>query len=224
MLDPECLAAAQREDPAPRHQHVPAHRRDGADDAVALWITGGGDLRAGSGSTSVLWAVLSGWRVAGCCSSRSAPTPWTSSRGHRAARCRRAHQPRPRAPPRPRPRGRRAPARHRRLPGPGDGRPAAAVRLPAARLHRRRRHRLLHRHELGNVRHHDPHRRARRAGAGPAARRPFLAAALSGGIFGDHASPISDTTIIASMASATDHIDHVRTQLPYALIAAGIAT
>jgi tetracycline resistance efflux pump len=52
----------------------------------------------------------------------------------------------------------------------------------------------------------------------------FLAAALSGGIFGDHASPISDTTIIASMASATDHIDHVRTQLPYALIAASVAT
>jgi tetracycline resistance efflux pump len=49
---------------------------------------------------------------------------------------------------------------------------------------------------------------------------PFVAAALSGGIFGDHASPISDTTIIASMAAATDHIDHVRTQLPYALIAA----
>jgi tetracycline resistance efflux pump len=48
---------------------------------------------------------------------------------------------------------------------------------------------------------------------------PFLAAALSGGIFGDHASPISDTTIVASMAAATDHIDHVRTQLPYALIA-----
>jgi tetracycline resistance efflux pump len=52
---------------------------------------------------------------------------------------------------------------------------------------------------------------------------PFLAAALSGGIFGDHASPISDTTIIASMASATDHIDHVRTQLPYALIAGSAA-
>jgi tetracycline resistance efflux pump len=52
---------------------------------------------------------------------------------------------------------------------------------------------------------------------------PFLAAALSGGIFGDHASPISDTTIIASMAAATDHIDHVRTQLPYALIAGGVA-
>ena len=51
----------------------------------------------------------------------------------------------------------------------------------------------------------------------------MLAAALSGGIFGDHASPISDTTVLASMASATDHIDHVRTQLPYALIAAGIA-
>jgi tetracycline resistance efflux pump len=53
---------------------------------------------------------------------------------------------------------------------------------------------------------------------------PFLAAALSGGIFGDHASPISDTTIIASMAAATDHIDHVRTQIPYALVAATAAT
>jgi tetracycline resistance efflux pump len=53
---------------------------------------------------------------------------------------------------------------------------------------------------------------------------PFLAAALSGGIFGDHASPISDTTIISSMAAATDHIDHVRTQLPYALLAGSAAT
>jgi len=52
---------------------------------------------------------------------------------------------------------------------------------------------------------------------------PFVAAALSGGIFGDHSSPISDTTIIASMAAATDHIDHVRTQLPYALIAGSAA-
>lgn len=48
-----------------------------------------------------------------------------------------------------------------------------------------------------------------------------VAAALGGGIFGDHCSPISDSTIVASMASATDHIDHVRTQLPYALLAAG---
>jgi Na+/H+ antiporter NhaC len=51
-----------------------------------------------------------------------------------------------------------------------------------------------------------------------------VAAALGGGIFGDHCSPISDTTIVASMASATDHIDHVRTQLPYALLAATGAT
>ncbi len=51
----------------------------------------------------------------------------------------------------------------------------------------------------------------------------FLAAAISGAIFGDHASPISDTTVVASMASACDHIDHVRTQLPYALLAATIA-
>ena len=51
----------------------------------------------------------------------------------------------------------------------------------------------------------------------------FLGAAVSGAIFGDHASPISDTTVVASMAAATDHIDHVRTQLPYALVAASIA-
>ena len=46
-----------------------------------------------------------------------------------------------------------------------------------------------------------------------------IAAVLGGGVFGDHCSPISDTTIISSMASATDHIDHVRTQLPYAFSA-----
>jgi tetracycline resistance efflux pump len=51
-----------------------------------------------------------------------------------------------------------------------------------------------------------------------------IAAALGGGVFGDHSSPISDTTIISSMASASDHIDHVKTQLPYAFIAGGIAT
>ncbi len=51
----------------------------------------------------------------------------------------------------------------------------------------------------------------------------LLGAVLSGAVFGDHASPISDTTVVASMAAATDHIDHVRTQLPYALLAAGLA-
>lgn len=49
-----------------------------------------------------------------------------------------------------------------------------------------------------------------------------IAAVLGGGIFGDHCSPTSDTSIISSMASASDHIDHVRTQLPYALIGGGI--
>lgn len=51
-----------------------------------------------------------------------------------------------------------------------------------------------------------------------------IAAVISGGIFGDHASPISDTTIISSMAADCDHIEHVRTQLPYALIAGGLAS
>ena len=49
-----------------------------------------------------------------------------------------------------------------------------------------------------------------------------VAATMGGGVFGDHCSPISDTTIISSMASASDHIDHVRTQLPYALVAGGL--
>lgn len=51
-----------------------------------------------------------------------------------------------------------------------------------------------------------------------------IAATLGGGIFGDHCSPISDTSIISSMASASDHIDHVRTQLPYALLGGLITT
>jgi Na+/H+ antiporter NhaC len=50
-----------------------------------------------------------------------------------------------------------------------------------------------------------------------------LGAVFSGGIFGDHTSPISDTTVLASSTSGSDHIVHVRTQMPYALIAAGIA-
>jgi Na+/H+ antiporter NhaC len=50
-----------------------------------------------------------------------------------------------------------------------------------------------------------------------------LAAVLSGAVFGDHCSPISDTTIMSSMASASDHVDHVRTQTPYALVCAGMA-
>lgn len=49
-----------------------------------------------------------------------------------------------------------------------------------------------------------------------------IAAAIGGGVFGDHCSPISDTTIISSMASASDHVDHVNTQLPYALTAGAI--
>ncbi len=47
-----------------------------------------------------------------------------------------------------------------------------------------------------------------------------IAAVISGGVFGDHASPISDTTIIAAMAAGCDLIAHVKTQLPWALLAA----
>ncbi len=49
----------------------------------------------------------------------------------------------------------------------------------------------------------------------------MIGAILSGGVFGDHCSPISDTTILASTAAGADHIQHVRTQLPYSLSVAG---
>jgi Na+/H+ antiporter NhaC len=49
-----------------------------------------------------------------------------------------------------------------------------------------------------------------------------VSSVLAGAIFGDHCSPISDTTVLSSTASACDHVDHVRTQLPYALLVAGI--
>jgi Na+/H+ antiporter NhaC len=52
----------------------------------------------------------------------------------------------------------------------------------------------------------------------------YVGAALSGGVFGDHCSPISDTTIIASTASGCEHVEHVMTQLPYALTAGAAAT
>ena len=51
----------------------------------------------------------------------------------------------------------------------------------------------------------------------------IVAAVLGGGVFGDHCSPISDTTLISSVAAGCDHIDHVRTQLPYALFTGGLA-
>jgi Na+/H+ antiporter NhaC len=48
----------------------------------------------------------------------------------------------------------------------------------------------------------------------------MIGAALAGGLFGDHASPVSDTTILSATGAGSDLIDHVETQLPYALVAA----
>ncbi len=50
-----------------------------------------------------------------------------------------------------------------------------------------------------------------------------IAAVISGGVFGDQCSPISDTTMLASMGSACDHIDHFKTQLPYACTVAAVS-
>ncbi len=65
------------------------------------------------------------------------------------------------------------------------------------------------------------------AGYGPAVATAIhlasVRAVLAGSVFGDHCSPISDTTIMSSLASGSDHVDHVRTQMPYALSVAVVA-
>jgi len=61
------------------------------------------------------------------------------------------------------------------------------------------------------------------SGASPTIVLPTIGAVLAGATFGDHCSPISDTTIMSSMASGCDHIDHVRTQTPYAATTAAVA-
>jgi Na+/H+ antiporter NhaC len=50
-----------------------------------------------------------------------------------------------------------------------------------------------------------------------------VACVLAGAVWGDHCSPISDTTVLSSIASGCNHIEHVRTQLPYALLVGGAA-
>jgi len=50
-----------------------------------------------------------------------------------------------------------------------------------------------------------------------------IACNLAGAVWGDHCSPISDTTVLSSMASGCDHIEHVRTQMPYAILVGTVA-
>ncbi len=64
---------------------------------------------------------------------------------------------------------------------------------------------------------------AAQLGAGPDMLTQVVAAIFSGAVFGDHCSPFSDTTIITSLSCGVTPHDHVRTQLPYALIAAVVA-
>jgi Na+/H+ antiporter NhaC len=49
-----------------------------------------------------------------------------------------------------------------------------------------------------------------------------ISSVLAGAVWGDHCSPISDTTVLSSMASSSDHVDHVTTQLPYAMLVGGV--
>jgi Na+/H+ antiporter NhaC len=50
-----------------------------------------------------------------------------------------------------------------------------------------------------------------------------ISACMAGAVCGDHCSPISDTTIMASAGSQSNHLNHVSTQLPYALLVAGVS-
>lgn len=52
---------------------------------------------------------------------------------------------------------------------------------------------------------------------------PIISVVLAGSVLGDHCSPISDTTILSSMASHCNHVDHVNTQMPYALTVGGVS-
>ena len=59
--------------------------------------------------------------------------------------------------------------------------------------------------------------------AQPQLMMPVMAACMAGAVYGDHVSPISDTTIMASAGAACNHLSHVTTQLPYATIVAGVS-
>ena len=50
-----------------------------------------------------------------------------------------------------------------------------------------------------------------------------MSACMAGAVCGDHCSPISDTTIMASAGAQCDHVTHVSTQLPYAILAAAVS-
>mgnify|MGYP003400349193 FL=1 len=50
-----------------------------------------------------------------------------------------------------------------------------------------------------------------------------MGALVGGGLFGDHASPVSDTTCLSSFGAGSDHMDHVTTQLPYAASVAALS-
>ena len=50
-----------------------------------------------------------------------------------------------------------------------------------------------------------------------------ISACMAGAVCGDHCSPISDTTIMASAGAQCEHVNHVSTQLPYAIVAAAVS-
>ena len=81
---------------------------------------------------------------------------------------------------------------------------------------------LRHRHLLGHLRHPDPHHHGHLPLEDPLG-IICISACMAGAVCGDHCSPISDTTIMASAGAQCDHVNHVATQLPYAISCAVIS-
>ena len=82
---------------------------------------------------------------------------------------------------------------------------------------------ICNRHILGDVRHPDSDRVAVFAGTNERMMIISISACMAGAVCGDHCSPISDTTIMASAGAQCNHVNHVTTQLPYAITVAAVS-
>lgn len=82
---------------------------------------------------------------------------------------------------------------------------------------------ICHRNFMGNLWYSDPIVVSVFANSNPQLMIISISACMAGAVCGDHCSPISDTTIMASAGAQCDHVNHVSTQLPYAITAAAVS-
>lgn len=76
---------------------------------------------------------------------------------------------------------------------------------------------------MGNIRNPDPDRSSGIQGTNETMMIISISACMAGAVCGDHCSPISDTTIMASAGAQCNHVNHVTTQLPYAATVAVVS-